>query len=76
MDTWTVLRGFLKINYLTDVSFSVFLKDICIIEKHYLKANNVWNLFKMNKMGDYHDLYLKADVLLLANLFENSLNTD
>ena len=46
------------------------LKDVCISEKDYLKANNIWNVFKMNTMGDYHDLYLKTDVLLLADVFE------
>ena len=29
----------------------------------------------MNTMGDYHDLYLKADVLLLADVFEKFINT-
>ena len=28
----------------------------------------------MNTMGDYHDLYLKADVLLLADVFEKFIN--
>ena len=36
------------------------LKDKCISEKDYLKADNIWNVFKMNRMGEYHDLYLKA----------------
>ena len=27
-------------------------------------------MFKMNTMGDYHDLYLKTDILLLADVFE------
>ena len=36
------------------------LKDECIIEKKYLLAINVWNVFKINSMGDYHDLYLKT----------------
>ena len=46
------------------------LKDKCINEKDYLQAFDVWNTFKMNTMGDYHDVYLKADVLLLADAFE------
>ena len=29
----------------------------------------------MNTMGDYHDLYLKAGVLLLADNFEKFINT-
>ena len=29
----------------------------------------------MNTMGDYHDLYLKTDVLLVADVFEKFINT-
>ena len=50
------------------------LKDKCISKKDYLKANNIWNVFKMNTVGDYHDLYLKTDVLLLADVFEKFIN--
>ena len=30
----------------------------------------VWNEFKVNDFGEYHDLYLRTDVILLANVFE------
>ena len=46
------------------------LKGKCISEKYCQRANNVWNAFKMKTVGDYHDLYLKTDVLLLAGVFE------
>ena len=42
--------------------FFISLKDECISKKDYMKVNNIWNVFKMNAVGDYHDLYLKTDV--------------
>ena len=51
------------------------LKDKCISEKDYFHVINVWNVFKLNALGDYHDLYLNADVLLLADVFEKFINT-
>ena len=40
-------------------------------ESEYQHARNVWNKFKLKNMGDYHDLYLKTDVILLTNVFES-----
>ena len=34
-------------------------------------GNNVCNKFKLNNLGDYHDLYVQRDTLLLADVFEN-----
>ena len=51
------------------------LKDECVTGKVYLYAINVWNVLKMNAMGDYRDLYLKTDVLLLADVFDRFINT-
>ena len=31
----------------------------------------MWKHFGIKSMGEYHDIYLRADVLLLTDVFEN-----
>ena len=45
------------------------MEDIDDID--YRHGNNVFNEFKLNNLGDYHDLYVQSDTLLLADVFEN-----
>ena len=47
------------------------LKDEHISEEDYVRAQNVFKQFGCHFLGDYHDLYVKSDVLLLADVFEN-----
>ena len=47
----------------------LFEEDIS--DDNYNHAKQIWNTFKCKTLGDYHDLYLKTDVILLTDVFEN-----
>ena len=45
-----------------------------ITDGEYEHAQKVWNTFNINNMGEYHDLYVQSDTLLLADVFKNFRN--
>ena len=54
------------------------LSDETISKKDYNHAHQVWKEFNCNNIGDYHDLYLKTDVVLLdvlADVFQTFRKT-
>ena len=42
-----------------------------ITEEEYARAKQVWETFRCRNLGDYHDLYVTTDTVLLADVFEN-----
>ena len=55
--------------------FYNILNDQHITNDEYDHARKVWKAFKIKTMGEYHDLYLGSDVLLLTDVFENFRKT-
>lgn len=52
-------------------AFSSSLTGESITDKEYEHGQNVWKALKCKNLGDYHDVYLRTDVLLLADVFES-----
>ena len=78
-------KGFYFYEYMSDFEkfkekfpskekFYCLLTDRKISDKEYEYMLNVWNQFEMKTMKDYHDLYLKYDVLSLADVFQKFRN--
>ena len=52
-----------------DLYSNLNMEDINDID--YRHANNVFKIFELENLGQYHDLYVQSDTLLLADVFEN-----
>ena len=45
-----------------------------ITDKDYIHAQKVFKELGLKNLGDYHDLYVQSDTLLLADVFQNFRN--
>ena len=62
------------IIWITEAFYSnLNLEDIS--DGDYAHAQKVWDVFEINNRGEYHDLYVQSDtLLLLADVFKNFRN--
>ena len=42
-----------------------------ITDAHYAHTKRICKDFEIKNLGEYHDLYIQSDTLLLANVFKN-----
>ena len=64
MNTWIAGRDLMRHYYLTK---SIF---IAAEECKTLQLKTLYKEFRMNSLGDYHNLYVQSDTLILADVFE------
>ena len=67
MDSW---ERFKKTLLPPNESFYSGLNLEDISNKHYLHAQKVWDVFEIKDLGEYQDLYVQTDTLLLADVYE------
>ena len=67
-DTWERFSE-ISLPRKEDFYSNLNMEDISDID--YRHANNVFKVFKLENVGDYHDLYVQSDTLLLADVFNN-----
>ena len=74
MNTWIVGKDLIKPHFEIKKSFygKSYLEGIT--DKYYIHAQKVFEEFKLKKLGEYPDLYVQSDTLLLADVFENVRN--
>ena len=67
MDSWD---RFEKTTLPPASSFYSELNMFGVSDQDYEHTGKVWKDFEIANLGEYHDLYLRTDVILLANVFE------
>ena len=68
MDSW---ERFEETKLPPQKSFYNKLSESHISAADYKHGQRVWKAFSCESLGDYHDLYMRTDVLLLADVFES-----
>ena len=71
MDNWERIN---EMSLPNKESFYSNLNMENIDDIDYRHGNDVFKRFKLKILGEYHDLYVQSDTLLLADVFENFRN--
>ena len=71
IDNWEI---FDETSFPDKEAFLSRLNMESITSVDYRHAKRVYKEFKLKSFGDYHNLYIKSDTLLLADVFENFIN--
>ena len=71
MNIWIVWKDLMRHHYQVKKDFYSNLNMEDIDDIDYRHGNNVFKGCKLENLGEFHNLYVQSDTLLLADVFEN-----
>ena len=69
MNTWITVKDFNEKLLPNKEAFYSNLNMEDITDTDYRHANKVFQELELKRLGEYHDLYVQSDTLLLADVF-------
>ena len=70
MNTWMIGRNSIKHPYLKKEVFYSHLNMEAVTDADYVHSKRVCKDFIKENLGDYYNLYVQSNTLLLADVFE------
>ena len=74
MNTWRVGKDSMKLLFQKKNAFYRELDLEDITDKDYTHAQKIFKEFKFKNLGNYHELYVPSDTLLLSDIIGNFRN--
>ena len=68
MNTWIVEKDLMKPHLQVKKPFTVNCLEY-FTDEYYIHAQKLFEEFKLENLGEYHDLYVQSDTLFLAYIF-------
>ena len=72
MNTWIFGKKSMWYHCKKKKGFESQLNMEDITDTDYIQAKRVCKDFEIKKLGEYHDVFVQNDILLLADVFENT----
>ena len=66
------MNGWSRFNETWNAPFEKYISKLNlknITKEDYIHSQKVWDIFKIKDIGEYHELYVQADTLQLADVF-------
>ena len=72
MNIWIIGKNSKRHHYLKKKIFTV-TKLWKILSMQIMRTQKEFGIFEIKALGEYHDLYVQSDMLLLADVFKNKI---